>query len=191
MRQIILASTSPRRKKLLKQLGLAFTVVSSDIEEKLNPRLKPRGQVELLALQKAEAVAAKFEDAIIIGADTLVAYGDDVIGKPRDAQDAKRMLKKLSGRQHTIVTGFVLIDTQARRTIIKSMETKVWFKKLSPQEISKYIATEKPLDKAGAYALQDLGATFVEKIEGDFFGAVGLPLFLLARELKKLGVEVL
>jgi len=191
MRQIILASTSPRRKKLLKQLGLAFTVVSSDIEEKLNPRLKPRGQVELLALQKAEAVAAKFEDAIIIGADTLVAYGDDVIGKPRDAQDAKRMLKKLSGRQHTIVTGFVLIDTQARRTIIKSMETKVWFKKLSPQEISNYIAKEKPLDKAGAYALQDLGATFVEKIEGDYFGAVGLPLFLLARELKKLGVEVL
>jgi septum formation protein len=191
MKQIILASTSPRRKQLLKQLGLDFTVVPSDIEEKLNPRLKPRHQVEALALQKAKAVAPKFADAIIIGADTLVAFGDDVIGKPKNVRDAKHMLKKLRGRQHLIVTGFALIDTATNRTIIKSIETKVWFRKISPQEITSYIEKEKPFDRAGAYAIQALGAIFVEKIEGDYFGAVGLPIFLLAKELKKLDVSIL
>lgn len=191
MRKIILASTSPRRKNLLKRLGIAFEVVASDIDEKLNPRLGPRHQVEALALQKAEAVAGKFEDAIIIAADTLVALGDEVMGKPKDENDAKRMLKKLRGRQHSIVTGFVLIDTAAKRTIVKSVETKVWFKKLSPQEIASYIEKDRPFDKAGGYALQDRGVTFVEKIEGDYAGGVGLPLFTLAKELKKLGIEVL
>jgi septum formation protein len=191
MRKIILASVSPRRKQLLKQLGLEFEVVPSDVEEVFNPRLKPRHQVEELALQKAQAVAGNFDDAIIIGADTLVALGDEIIGKPKNSQDAKRMLKKLRGRQHTVVTGFVLIDTFNKRTLVKSVETKVWFRKLSPQEISSYVEKEKPFDKAGAYAIQDLGILFVEKIEGDYFGAVGLPLFTLAKELKKLGVDIL
>ena len=191
MRTIILASASPRRKQLLKKLGLAFTVVPSDVDEKLNPRLNPRSQVETLALKKAEAVASKFPDAIIIGADTLVALGDDIIGKPHDEAEAKRMLKKLRGRMHTIVTGFVLLDTAAKRTLVKSIETKVWFRKIDPSEITTYLAKEKPYDKAGAYAIQDLGAIFIEKIEGDYFGAVGLPLFALAKELKKLGVTVL
>jgi septum formation protein len=191
MRKIILASISPRRKQLLKQLGLEFEVVPSDVEEVFNPRLKPRHQVEELALQKAQAIAGQFDDAIIIGADTIVALGDEIIGKPKDSNDAKRMLKKLRGRQHTVVTGFVLIDTANNRTLIKSVETKVWFRKLSPQEISVYVEKEKPFDKAGAYAIQDLGVLFVEKIEGDYFGAVGLPLFTLAKELKKLGVDVL
>src|SRR5437660_223341 len=144
MKKIVLASNSPRRKQLLKQLGLEFTVVPSNVIEKLNPRLKPRHQVEALALQKAEAVAKQFDDAIIIGADTLVALGDEVLGKPTDLQDAKRMLKKLRGRQHMIVTGFVLLDTLSKRTIIKSTETKVWFRKISPQEIASYVEKEKP-----------------------------------------------
>lgn len=191
MRKIILASQSPRRKQLLKQLGLEFEVVPSDVEEVFNPRLGPRHQVEELALQKAQSVAEKYDDAIVIGADTLVALGDEIIGKPKNVNDAKRMLKKLRGRQHTVVTGFVLIDTASKRTIMKSVETKVWFRKLSPQEISSYIEKEKPLDKAGAYAIQGLGNLFVEKIEGDYFGAVGLPLFTLAKELNKLGVSIL
>lgn len=199
MKKIILASSSPRRKQLLKQLGLDFEVFPSDIEETLNPRLKPRHQVEELALQKAQAVAERSasasssqgEDAIVIGVDTLVVLGDELIGKPKNVNDAKRMLKKLRGRQHTVVTGFVLIDTANKRTIVKSVETKIWFRKLSPQEISSYIEKEKPLDKAGAYAIQGLGSLFVEKIEGDYFGAVGLPLFTLAKELKKLGVDTL
>lgn len=191
MRKIVLASVSPRRKQLLKKLGIDFIVVPSNIEEHLNPRLKPRSQVEELALQKAEAVAPQFPDAIILAADTLVALGDEVIGKPQDEQDAKRMLKKLRGRMHTIVTGFVLFETVSKRTIIKSVETKVWFRKISPSEISNYLEKEKPYDKAGAYAIQDLGAIFIEKIEGDYFGAVGLPLYALAKELKKLDIDVL
>ncbi len=191
MKKIVLASSSPRRKQLLKQLGLEFEIVPSEIEEKLNPRLKPRHQVEELALKKAESVAGQFEDAIIIGADTLVALNEEVIGKPKDKNEAKRMLKKLRGRQHSIFTGFVLIDTLNKRTIIKSIETKVWFRKLSPSEIANYIERENVLDKAGAYAIQNLGSLFVEKIEGDYFGAIGLPLFTLAKELKKLGVDVL
>lgn len=191
MKKIILASQSPRRKQLLKQLGLEFDIVTSGVEETLNPRLKPRHQAEELALQKAQSVAEKFDDAVIIGADTLVALGDEIIGKPKNENDAKRMLKRLRGRQHTVITGFVLIDTASKRTIIKSVETKVWFRKLSPQEISTYVEKEKPLDKAGAYAIQGLGSLFVEKIEGDYFGTVGLPLFTLAKELKKLGVDIL
>ncbi|HEX8932503.1 MAG TPA: Maf family protein [Patescibacteria group bacterium] len=191
MRKIILASKSPRRKQLLKQLGLDFEIVTSDLEEKLNPRLKPRTQAEELALQKATAVAPKFTDAIVLGADTIVTLNDEVIGKPKDAADAKRILKKLRGKQHTVVTGFVLIDTLNKRTIVKSVETKVWFRKLTPQEINSYIEKEKPFDKSGSYAITELAAIFIEKIEGDFYNVVGLPLFTLARELKKMGVEVL
>jgi septum formation protein len=191
MKKIILASSSPRRKQLLKKFGLTFTVVSSNIEEIFNPRLKPRHQVEELASQKAEAVASEFSDAIIIGADTLVALEDEVLGKPKDKREAKRMLKKLQGRVHSIVTGFVLIDTDSGRKIIKSVETKVWFRKLSSREINAYLEREKPYDKAGAYAMQDLGAIFIEKIDGDYFSAVGLPLYALAKGLQKLGISVL
>lgn len=191
MRKIILASTSPRRKQLLKQLGLEFEVIPSNVEEVLNPRLKPRHQAEELAMQKAQAVARDFDDAIIIGADTLVAVGDEILGKPANEQEAKRMLKKLRGRQHTVVTGFVLIDTANARTLVKSVETKVWFKKLSPQEISSFVEKEKPYDKAGGYAINELAALFVEKIEGDFYNVVGLPLFTLGKELNKLGVSIL
>jgi len=191
MKKLILASASPRRKQLLQQLGLDFIVVPSNVAEKLDLRLTPRQQAEQLALQKTQAVAVQFDDAIIIGADTFVVVGNEIVGKPKDEHDAKRMLKKLRGRQHVIVTGFVLIDTASKRTIIKSVETKVWFRKLSLQEIHSYLEKEKPFDKAGAYAVQGLGTTFVEKIEGEYSGAVGLPLFTLAKELRKLGVEVL
>lgn len=187
---IILASTSPRRKQLLEQMGLEFTVVPSNVEEILNPALSPRQQVEALSRQKAEAVAKQYSDAIIIGADSMVALGDEVFGKPKDAQDARRMLKLLRGKMHRIATGFTLIDVAANRTIIKSVETNVWFRKIDPAEISSYIEKEKPFDKAGAYGIQDRGSLFVEKIEGDYFGAVGLPVFTLAKELKKLGVDV-
>lgn len=191
MRKIILASASPRRKQLLKQLGLEFEVVPSDVEETLNPRLKPRHQAEELALQKAQEVAKNFDDAIIIGADTLVALGDEILGKPKDINDAKRMLKKLRGRQHTVITGFVLIDTTNNRTIIKSVETKVWFRKVEPKEIASYVEKDEPFDKAGAYGIQGLGALFIEKIEGEYSGTVGLPLYTLGKELKKLGVSIL
>lgn len=193
MKKLILASASPRRKKLLKQIGLEFEVLPTNIEEKLNPRLKPLHQVESLSLQKALAASALKEtkNAIILTADSMVAIDDEVLGKPKDLKDAKRMLRKLSGREHSIVTGFTLIDTETKKKVTRSVETKVWFKKLTPQEISSYIAKDKPFDKAGAYGIQELAAVFVEKIEGDYQSAVGLPLFALAKELKKFGIHVL
>lgn len=191
MRKLVLASTSPRRKQLLHILGLDFTIVPSNVEEILDPSLSPRQQTEALALQKANAVAEQYPDAIVIGADTMVVVGHELLGKPKDEQDAKRMLKKLRGRMHTIVTGLALVDTKENRTLIKSVETYVWFRKIEPAEIQSYLEKEKPWDRAGAYSIQDMGSLFVEKIEGDYYGAVGLPLFALAKELKKLGVSTL
>lgn len=193
MKKLILASASPRRKKLLKQIGLEFEVLPTNIEEKLNPGLKPLHQVGSLSLQKALAAAELKEakSAIILAADSMVMIDDEVLGKPKDVKDAKRMLKKLSGREHSIITGFTLIDTVTKKKVTRSVETKVWFKKLSPQEIAAYIAKEKPFDKAGAYGIQELAAVFVEKIEGDYQSAVGLPLFALAKELKNFGIKVL
>lgn len=193
MKKLILASASPRRKQLLQQIGLDFEILASNIDEKLNPRLKPLHQVESLSLQKAEATSLMkgANNAIILAADSMVAVGDEIMGKPKDEKDAKRMLRKLSGTTHSIVTGFTLLDTTTKKKVTKSVETKVWFKKLSPQEISAYVKTKEPFDKAGAYAIQEIGSIFVEKIEGDYQGAVGLPLFAVARELKKFGIKVL
>src|SRR5476651_2397127 len=146
MRKIILASLSPRRKQLLKQLELEFIVDPSLIEEVLNARLKPRGQVELLSQQKAQSLAKKYDDALIIAADTMVAIDDQVVGKPENIEDAKRMLRRLSGREHTVITGFTILDTKTKKKITKSSETKVFFKKLSQREIDAYVKHEKVLD---------------------------------------------
>lgn len=191
MRKIILASSSPRRKQLLKQIGVEFTVDSSDIDEILNPRYKPHKQVEQLSRQKAEAISTKYDDAIIIAADTMVALGDEVLGKPTDEKAAKKMLQKLSGTSHEIITGMTIIDTKSKRSTTLSVETIIYFQKLTTKEITNYIRLAKPFDKAGAYAIQDRGAIFIERLEGDYFSAVGLPLFHLTKELKKLGIEVL
>lgn len=188
---IILASTSPRRKQLLKQLGIDFIAVGSNVEEILNPRLKPRRQAEVLSLQKAEAVVSNYPESIIIAADSLINFADEVFVKPKDEKDARQMLCRLSGNTHSICTGITIIDTRTKKKITKSIETRVTFKKLTPKEISAYLQTKEPYDKAGAYAIQGLGSIFVERIDGDYFGAVGLPLNLLAKELKKLGVSVL
>lgn len=188
MKQITLASASPRRRELLEQIGLHVKVVPSKILEKLNPRLKPVGQAKALSLQKAEEVARKYTDAIIIGADTIVAINDEILGKPRDLREAKRMLRKLSGKTHTVITGFTIINTQKKKSITKAIETKVSMKSLSKKEINWYIKNEDLLDKAGAYAIQGKGSIFIEKIEGDYFNIVGLPLFSVAKELKKFSV---
>jgi len=187
--KIILASASPRRKQLLKQLGLEFAISPSKIEEKLNPRLKPRTQAEVLSLQKAEEVHSKNPDSLIISADTIVVLNEEILGKPKDEKDAKRMLKRLSGKTHRVVTGFTILGH--KKKVVRSVETKVTFKKLNDKEVAKYILNEKPFDNAGSYRIQDLGAIFVEKIEGDYFNIVGLPLSTLARELKRFGVKIL
>lgn len=190
MKQIILASASPRRKQLLAQIGITYTVAPSSIEEKMNARLQPKKQAEHLSLQKAKVVAKKYKNAFILAADTLVVQGNDIIGKPSSLQDAKRILRKLSGRLHKVITGFTIIDTETHKIITKSEETTVFMKKLTDKEIAAYVATGEPLGKAGAYAAQERGALFIEKIEGDFFNIVGLPLFALAKALKKFGVTI-
>jgi septum formation protein len=197
MKLIVLASTSARRKTLLKQLGLKFTIIPSLVEEKLNPRLKPRGQAEALALLKAQSADEKYrerknhESYLIIAADTIISVDDEVLGKPKDEKDAKQMLRKLSGRRHCVITGFSIVDTDTRKIITRSVKTFVYFKKLGEREIREYVKREKLSDKAGAYAIQGLGAVFVEKIEGDYFNVVGLPLHALAIELGRLGVSIL
>lgn len=193
MRKIILASASPRRKQLLKQIGLDFTVIPSAIEEKLNPRLKPLKQVEVLSAQKAQSVAETISDTntLIIASDTMVFVGDEMMGKPKDEKDALRMLRKLSDRMHSIVTGYTIIDTKTKKQINRAVETKIWFRKISPKERKNYLLKAKPWDKAGAYGIQDYAALFVDKIEGDYSSVLGLPLSFLAKDLKKFGIEVL
>jgi septum formation protein len=188
MKQIILASTSPRRKELLRKTGLKFKVVSSDYLEKFNPRLKARSNAEYLSAGKAKAVANIYPDAIIIAADTFVVFQDEFLGKPVDEKSAKRMLRKLSGTRHQVITGFTIIDTTNGKTITKSVVTDVYVKKLSVKEIEGYVASGESLDAAGAYKIQEKGSAFIEKIDGDFFNVVGLPVNALVEELKHFGV---
>lgn len=191
MKKLILASQSPRRRQLLEQVGIVFDVFPSDIEEILKPGLTPLEQVEELSKQKAKAAGKKFTNAIILAADTMVVLGNEMLGKPKDAKDAKAMLQKLSGTTHSIVTGFTLMDTDTHELATKSTDTKIWFREISDEEIERFIEREKPFDKAGAYAIHELAAIFVKRIEGDYPGAVGLPIYTLAKELKKFGIAVL
>lgn len=196
MKLIVLASASARRKTLLKQLGLKFIIIPSLVEERLNPRLKPRGQAEALSLQKAQAAEEKYREknhgsSVIIAADTIVCIDDEVLGKPKDEKEAMQMLRKLEGKQHNVITGFTLIDIDSKKIITRSVETFVYFRKLSEREIREYVKREKVMDKAGAYAAQGIGAAFIEKIDGDYSNVVGLPLHALALELRRVGVKVL
>lgn len=191
MRKIILASGSPRRKQILEQVGLNFTVEVSDYEEKSIPGVSPSEFVETLSLEKANVVAKNHNDAIIIGADTIVVLDNQILGKPKTKQDAREMLKKLSGNTHSVFTGFTIIDTVNKRTITNHVETKIRFKNLSEEEIRAYIETGEPMDKAGAYGVQDKGALFVEHIEGDYSSVMGLPIVKIFEILKELGIDIL
>lgn len=191
MKKIILASQSPRRRDLLKQIGLKFEIDPSNYEEDMTLKMEPNKLAEFLSLGKAKDVATRHKDSIIISADTIVAVDEDVFGKPKTPEKAKYMLQKLSGRAHSVITGFTIIDTGANKQITRSVETKVYFKNLSEQEIDLYVATGEPLDKGGGYAIQGKAALFVEKIEGDYFNIVGLPILALTEELKNLGIKIL
>ncbi len=191
MKKIILASSSPRRKDLLKQISLEFEVDPSNYEEDMTLKMEPRKLAEYLSLGKAEDVAKKHKNSIIISADTIVAIDGEVFGKPKTAERAKYMLQKLSGKVHSVITGFAIIDTESGKQISKSVETKVYFKNISEEEIDSYIAIGEPLDKGGGYAIQGIGALFVEKIEGDYFNIVGLPIGAVVEELKNFEIKVL
>ncbi|WP_438495297.1 Maf family protein [Paenibacillus sp. IHBB 3054] len=192
-RLIILASGSPRRRELLSLLGLPFEVISSDADESTPPEFTPEMIVRSLALRKAEAVvpAAGKRNAVIVGSDTIVVLDDKVLGKPVDEQDSRVMLGMLQGKTHQVYTGVACIGLPEGKILVEHRVTSVTMRALSEEEISAYIATGEPADKAGSYAIQGLGATLVEKIEGCYFNVVGLPLSLLERMLSRVGISVL
>lgn len=186
MKEIILASQSPRRRELLARFLPEFTVMTDDSEEELIPKESPEDTVQRLAKEKAKHVAEKTHaDALILAADTIVVLGEKILGKPKDEADAYQMLSALSGNTHRVLTGIAVLDTQSGVCITEAETTKVRFRKLTEDEIRRYIASGEPMDKAGAYGIQDLGALFVEGIDGDYFNVVGLPLCRLGKLLKE------
>ena len=183
---VILASKSPRRKKLLKILGIDFTVQSSEIDEMIDRDLPPEAYAIYLAIAKASKVAnAMKTPSIVIGADTIVFLEGEIINKPKDKNEAKKMLQQLSDNTHSVITGIAIIDSASGRTVTSYKLTEVTFRSLEAQEIDDYIATGSPMDKAGAYGIQDdFGAVFVKKINGCYYNVVGLPLEELYNKLK-------
>ncbi|MBU1149175.1 septum formation inhibitor Maf [Patescibacteria group bacterium] len=188
---IILASSSPRRKQLLKQLGLDFEVVPSKYQEDMSLRLAPDRLVKKFARGKGLEVASRQPKGIVISADTVISLGDKVLGKPHTEAVAKKTLRKISNKTINIITGYSVIDCQSKKIVTKSVITKVKIKKLTNQEINNYVKTKEPLDKAGAFGIQGLGALLVTRIEGDYFNVVGLPLYDLVKTLNKFGVNIL
>ena len=186
---LILASGSPRRRELLTMLGARFSVIPARGEERADPALAPPQLVEQLALAKAREVARLHPDAVVIGADTVVSADGAVLGKPHSQEEAAAMLRSLSGRAHSVFTGLAVLSPAGEQTGWE--ETRVHFRPLSEREIAAYIATGEPLDKAGAYGAQGIASLFVERIEGDFFNVVGLPLCRLGKMLKMVGVRLL
>ena len=186
-RQYVLASKSPRRSILLNQLGLNFISIDSDINEKEGSDLKPLDVIKYNALNKSRKVALDYRDKIVIGADTVVVLGKEMIGKPRSAKEAAAFLNKLSGKMHYVYTGFNIIDTKTGKERFDYERTSVYFRELSNEEIIYYVKNFTPLDKAGAYGIQDdFGCLFIDKINGDYYNVVGLPLKKLYLNLMKI-----
>lgn len=188
--QLILASASPRRAKLLSQIGLTFERCPSDVVESTPCQNKTAETVtQALALKKAASVAKRRTEGVIIGADTLVSFERRLLGKPSDAAEALEMLMQLSGTCHEVVTGVALIELTTRREVVWAETTKVYFRELSSAEMTAYIASGEALDKAGGYGIQARGAAFVKRIEGCYFNVVGLPLASLVEHLSNLICE--
>ena len=187
---IILASNSPRRRELLAQIGIRdFQILSPDVDEAVESGLSPARMVETLSLRKARAAAGRAgAEDLIIAADTVVALDGRVLGKPRDQGEAFAMLSALSGREHRVYTGVTVLG--GGRAATEHEETAVAFRALTPEEIRDYIATGEPMDKAGAYGIQGVGALLVQGIRGDYCNVVGLPLFRLGRMLSGFGVKL-
>lgn len=191
MKEIILASASPRREALLRQIGLKFRVETEGYQEETNLNLKPGELVRYLSLQKARAVSAGHPDAIVIAADTIGYLQGMILGKPETEAEAVEMLMAISGKTHLVITGFTIIATEEGKTLTRSVETKVTMKRLSHREIESYVRSGEWVDKAGAYAIQGLGSVLVKEIKGDYYNVVGLPLNALATALKQFGIHVL
>lgn len=200
VRELVLASASPRRRELIQLLGLDIPVriLTSDADETIDAAWTPAEAAERLALRKAEAVSALMETgeragAVIVGADTIVVSDGEVLGKPRDAAEARRMLEQLEGRTHEVITGVAVLSGSGAGSDVRTAHglTRVSMKRLGAERIARYVATGEPMDKAGSYGIQGLAASFVDRIDGCYFNIVGLPLALLAGLLEAAGVRTI
>jgi septum formation protein len=191
--QLVLASASPRRRELLQQIGLRFQVIPSRAEEQVLQGETPEEHVIRLSLDKATEVANRddISGRWFIGSDTIVLCDNRILGKPEDELHAATMLRQLSGREHQVLSGYAIIDRQTGKQRSAAVSTKVWFRQLTESEITSYIATGEPADKAGAYAIQGMGICFVARIEGSYTNVVGLPLCKLTLAMKELGIPLL
>jgi len=180
--KIILASKSPRRKKLLKKILKSFRVVSSGVDESSIKTTSPLSFAKKAAILKAKAVAKEYKDAIVIGADTIVVLGKKILGKPRSKADAIAMLQSLSGKTHKVITGVAVVFGE--KTVSEVEVTKIKMKKVSKKTILEYVNTGRPMDKAGAYGIQEIEAAFVEQVLGNYDNVVGLPIYRLQKILK-------
>ncbi|MBK7106329.1 MAG: septum formation protein Maf [Ignavibacteriae bacterium] len=184
---LYLASNSPRRKKMLHSLGIDFHHISIDHEEIINKNHSPLKNVKRLAGEKCKKAVSKIKDGIVISADTIVVLNNKIIGKPINENDAKNILKNLSGKTHIVYTGFAICDAKSKKNIIDFEKTKVTFYNLSDKQIEDYVNTGSPMDKAGAYGIQDdFGALFVKKIDGCYNNVMGFPIAKIFRALEKL-----
>lgn len=184
---VTLASTSPRRQQLLRQIGVPFSVVPPDADESPLPGEGPAALVERLALEKARSVARTMSEGVVLGSDTIVVLDDRILGKPSDQAEAFEMLRALSGRTHQVFTGYALVEPGDGRVVNGHVTTDVTFRELGDEEIATYIASGSPMDKAGSYGIQDdYGAVFIERISGDYYTVVGLPLTSVYLALRSL-----
>lgn len=188
--QVILASASPRRRELLDRLAIPFTVIPANIEEHPWRHETPQTYAQRIATDKALVIAQRFPAAVVLGADTVVTIDQQILGKPSDAEDAKRMLTHLSGRLHQVITGLACLHQRRQFCHQVSVCTAVRFRDLSATEIEHYVATDEPFDKAGAYAIQGQAAAFVEQLDGCYTNVVGLPLSHTAALLRAAGLVV-
>ncbi len=187
MKKIILASSSPRRRELLEQAEIPFDICVKNVDETVPEGLTPAQGAEYTAQKKAQAVAFSNENNVVLGADTIVVLEGEILGKPKDKQDAIRMLTLLSGKEHQVITGVCLIKGHKIKTF--HSVSKVKFYELTEKQIERYVASEEPMDKAGAYGIQGKGSVLIEEIHGDYFNIVGLPVARVSREIAALQEE--
>ncbi|NLY44887.1 MAG: septum formation protein Maf [Tissierella sp.] len=185
MNKLILATSSPRRKELFEKFNIDYMAVNSNIIERLNPDDEPLQYAMRMAFLKAYSVSRLYEKDIVIGTDTIVVLNNEILGKPRDQEDAFRMLKLLSGNHHEVISGISLINLASNTKIVDYDITKVKFRNLSDDTILKYIDTKEPLDKSGGYGIQGFGGLLVESIVGSYYNVIGLPLVKLDELLMK------
>ncbi len=191
MKKIILASGSPRRKEVLENVGLNFTIATSNYTEDMTLDMQPTKLAEYLSRGKAEDVAKNYPNHIIIAADTFVTLNHHRLGKPASNDIARKTLQTISGQTIEVITGYTIIDTTNDKTITKSVTTQVVMKNITEEETTAYIATGEPSDKAGAFGIQGHGALLVKKIHGDYYNVMGLPLYSLTQSLKEFDIELL